>query len=143
MDALATLNAERAAKADGGVLVVTDGENPSAAQRESLNARFPLKVRAAVVTSSAVARGVVTIFSWFNPLIRGFTPSDFNAALTYLNVDPSRHGEIRDRVADMRFELATGIPRSQAMTDPTTPSLDAVVTRLSKLREDLDRRRAR
>ncbi len=143
LDALEAMRSKTDAIEDAGLLVVTDGSNPSASQREAMNRRFPIKIRVAVVTASVVARGAVTIFSWFNPLIRAFTPTDFGDALKYLGVDPSRYVEIRGRVADMRLELATGVSGQHPVGDTTVPQLDAVVTRLSKLREDLERRRAR
>jgi hypothetical protein len=143
LDALAALKSKTDTIEDAGLLVVTDGANPSASQREAMNTRFPIKIRVAVVTASVVARGAVTIVSWFNPLIRAFTPTEFGDALRYLGVDPARYVEIRGRVADMRLELATGVAGQQSIGDATVPQLDAVVTRLSKLREDLERRRAR
>ena len=91
------------------VLVLTDGGRPSAAQREAMNRITPRNgVLCAVATGSAVARGAVSILSWFNPHIRAFPPGALRDALAYLELDASRYDDVLARVARMRMQLASG-----------------------------------
>jgi hypothetical protein len=77
-------------------LSFTDGGAPSSTQRRQTNdALGGRTVRTAVVTPSAVARGVVTAMSWFNSELKAFAPGDLKAALRYLDVTDSEHELIR------------------------------------------------
>jgi hypothetical protein len=131
----------------GRILVVTDAVGPSAAQRETMNSRFiPIKVPVAVLTSSPVARSIVTILSWFNPLIRVFPPHRLHDALTHLEIDHSQTSEIVALIGGMRMRLAgvdvaSNAAAAELLAESAIAPMDAVVIRLSKLREDIEKRR--
>src|SRR5689334_16636186 len=56
-------------------IAFSDGGGPDFKQRKQLNEVLGGHAgRAALVTSSALARSVVTALSWFNPLVKAFTP---------------------------------------------------------------------
>ncbi len=129
-----------------GVLVVTDGAGPSPTQREAMNTRYAVQVRVAVVTASPVARGMVTVLSWFNKLIRAFPPPAIRDALAYLQVDASRHDEVVSMVGAMRLRLAgedvdSSVAGSALLREQAIAPMEAVVTRLSKLRGQIAGRR--
>jgi hypothetical protein len=69
--------------------VFTDGGGPTAPQRGALieilgDVRFPT----AIITTSAIARGIVTAISWFTPgNIRAFAPRDWRNAQRHIALD--------------------------------------------------------
>jgi len=84
------------AMADNGgtcrVLVFTDGGKPDSEMRErSLERgwRDNPKSPVVVITDQAVARGVITVFSWFGLNIRGFAPSKVEQAFAHLDLSPA------------------------------------------------------
>src|SRR5687768_13445407 len=70
-----------------GVLVYTSGPGPSVSQRARGNAvlaKAPANLPIAVMTSSRVARGIVTAFSWaVDRNIKAFAPTDFQGAVDF------------------------------------------------------------
>jgi hypothetical protein len=73
------------------ILVVTDGGAPSSRQRGKLNDFLKGRILPiSVISDSALVRGVVTAFSWFNPKIRSFPPRLAWQACEHVNV-PQRH----------------------------------------------------
>ncbi|WP_394836434.1 hypothetical protein LVJ94_05955 [Pendulispora rubella] len=116
-------------------MVVTDGPGPNAAQRETMNKRIPAPFLVAVVTHAVMARRIVSVLSWFNPNIRAFAPADLPAALDYLDVRAEDQAGVIERVAEMRIQLSgAGV---ESVLDP----MKAVITRLSQLRENIERSR--
>lgn len=74
----------------------TDGGSPTATQRKQTNEVLAGRaVPSAVVTSSAIARSVVTAMSWFNPAIKVFPPERLDDALRYLMVRESEYAIIK------------------------------------------------
>lgn len=72
-------------------LVVTDGGAPSTAQRTTINtliAQAKSLPSVAIVTDSAVVRGIVRALSIFNPRVRVFSPSDIVLAGAHLGLAP-------------------------------------------------------
>jgi hypothetical protein len=68
-------------------LVFTDGGGPNPAQRKAANAALAGKSSlTAVVSSSALVRGIVTALGWFNPKIKAFGPEDAEHAFAYLGI---------------------------------------------------------
>jgi hypothetical protein len=123
------------------VLVLADGPGPNAAQRARLNAlveRAGRPVPTAVVTHSAVARGIVTVLHWFNPGIRAFAPEELAKALDYLAVEGSRRAPLKCEIAELRLILALGAgdaARVMPLLD-TEAKLEKVLTeRLRALRK--------
>ena len=127
------------------VLVITDGVGPTAAQRELMNRYLEGPVRTAVVTAASFARGIVTVLSWFNPGIRAFAPAQLSDALDYLQVNSNEREEAVRNVAAMRMQLSGMAPVSTAgeevaaLRKAAIEPMEAVVTRLSKLREKLEK----
>jgi hypothetical protein len=100
-----------------GILAHSTGGAPDGRTRALLGsilggAQFPVSV----MTSSSLARGVVTALNWFlRNRIKAFAPRDFAGALTYLGVDARRGAAIERKVHDLRREL--GLPSLDAGGD--------------------------
>ncbi len=81
-------------------LVLSQGPGPDATQRQQVLNRLPkgyVIPPTAVLTHSALARGVVTLFNWFTPrAMRAFPPEDLPAAATHLKMSEA---ELRRLVA--------------------------------------------
>lgn len=97
-------------------LSFSDGGAPNSTQRRMMNAalggKSPLS---AVVTHSAMARGVVTAMGWFNPNIKAFAPTELDEALRFLNVNRSEFEfiklEIRSLVTRLGNQRLACIPK--------------------------------
>jgi hypothetical protein len=93
------------------VCVQSYGGGLSPKQRQALNeltAPFAKVARIAVLTDSAVARGVVTAMSWFaKEVYQAFSLSDLNAALDFLQIPGLLHAELKK----MLFDLSKEVPR--------------------------------
>ena len=64
-----------------------------------------LNPKTAILTDSAIARGVATVFNWFNISgIRIFTVNDVEGALRYLALDVSE-SEVRSAIESIRAKL--------------------------------------
>lgn len=82
--------AEASRRDDFGILVLTDGGGPSAAQREELaRATERKKYSISVVSSASVVRFIVTSIALFNSAIQSFIPADWRKALVHLGVGNS------------------------------------------------------
>jgi hypothetical protein len=69
-------------------IVLTTGGAPSASQRKDItDLTTGRQHRVAVVTPSAMVRGVVTALNWFNPKVQAFPPERARAAFDYLAVN--------------------------------------------------------
>lgn len=110
-DAEWTRYVERLGDADcSGILVLSDGASPSAAQRRQLVDRLEangrrINTQTAVLTGSLISRGVVTALSWFAPQIRAFEPSRLDEALGYLEVEPRHWDRVLGCALRLRAEL--------------------------------------
>jgi hypothetical protein len=75
-----------------GMLVYTAGPGPSVSQRARANAvlaKAQANLPIAVMTSSRMARGIVTAFSWaVDRNIKAFAPTDFQGAVDFLGLSP-------------------------------------------------------
>jgi hypothetical protein len=97
-------------------LSFSDGGAPNSTQRrlmnDTLGGKSPLS---AVVTNSAMARGVVTAMGWFNPNIKAFSPTELDEALRFLNVNKSEFEliklEIRNLVIKLGNQKLSCIPK--------------------------------
>lgn len=90
------------------VLVYERTSGPNAAQRKQLNdlvSALPLRV--AVVTNSAIARGVLTAMSWFakGKGYHPFTPDEVEQALEFLKIDAAAAGNVRSHLRDLLRQL--------------------------------------
>jgi hypothetical protein len=93
-------------------LVITQGASPTAAQRRLLQERAavlldenPVSVRAAIVTPSTFARGIVTAISWIIDAPRAFAPEKLSEALKYLDIPEEHLTAIRGMVTKLDEEL--------------------------------------
>lgn len=87
-------------------IIFTDGYGPSLTQRRELEKQLTGgRSRVAVITTSAVLRGVVTVYSWFNSNIRVFPDNGISDALVYLEVPARRAVLVEGEVAKLRVEL--------------------------------------
>lgn len=95
-----------------GILVYTLGGGPSAKQRGALVTVFGDRPPpTAVLTSSAIARGMVTALAWLKGnFIQAFKPDELAAALSYLAVEPSRRGPVERAF----YKLNEGLNRKVA-----------------------------
>lgn len=124
-----------------GFLVFSDGGGPSSVQRSKLSRIPELKrIPSAVVTSSAVGRGIVTAVSWLGTKVRAFAPVNVRDALDYLRVpEDLRHGVLRE-VASLRMGLVGSTLDSFEKGSPDLSDVGHVVDfvlneRLARIRE--------
>ncbi len=74
-------------------LVLTEGAGPTATQRQRLNeviAPVFREFKTAVITSSHIARGILTAMSWIYPVYHVFSPGEIDAALRFLGIEGPR-----------------------------------------------------
>ena len=89
-------------------IAFTDGGAPNSAQRKALNEA--LKNRACpgvVVSASTMVRSVVTALSWFNPLVKAFSPDRAADAYRYLNLTPAEIQAVREQVRVLHARFST------------------------------------
>jgi hypothetical protein len=110
------------------LVVFGESDGPNARQRKQLQ---PLsnfeRLPTAVITTSFVARGVVTALSWFGATIRAFAPAFVEDAFSWLGLSTDERLDVLRRVATLKAQLA-GI-------DPGSASLDraAEIARLTAI----------
>jgi hypothetical protein len=93
-------------------LVVTEGASPTSAQRKLLQERTadfldadPMSVRAAIVTTSTFARGIVTAIGWIVDAPKAFAPDKLEDAMRYLGIPMNYYEPIKTMVATLQGEL--------------------------------------
>jgi hypothetical protein len=94
-------------------LVVTDGGEPTPAQRRRLaDVIAGHVVPVAIVSPSAFVRHTVTALSWFNRNTKTFPPSELREAIAYLEIPATRadliEKELRKLQAGLRSAAAPG-----------------------------------
>jgi hypothetical protein len=92
------------------IIVITRGGAPTPAQRHTLNettARHNSSSasKVAVLTSSAIARGVVTALSWFSPVYKAFAEDDLDGAVDFLDVPSHKVFSIRGAVRALEKQI--------------------------------------
>lgn len=103
----------RVMKARGGLetcanIVFAEGKGPSAHQRSEGNAIFGgghYQFKVAVITGSVMVRGAVTALSWFNPLIRAFSPRDWERAFHHVRLHSTEFKRILAAAAQLRARI--------------------------------------
>jgi hypothetical protein len=95
---------------DGTVqIIVTDGGEPTPAQRRRLNELLAGRtVPVAVVSGSGRVRGTVTALSWFNWKIKAFPPSGLRDAIAYLEIPSARADLIATELGKLQTEVHRG-----------------------------------
>ena len=63
-------------------------------------------ITVAVVTDSALIRGVARAVAFLGVQVRAFAPNELSSALTFLIVPPSRHADFTRRIELMKNQLA-------------------------------------
>jgi hypothetical protein len=89
-------------------IVLSDGAGPGASQRQQLNeviSPYVDYLRVAVVTTSPVARGIVTALSWFSPVYRAFSPKDIDDALSFLDIGDPDAPLIKSLLTELKDQL--------------------------------------
>lgn len=90
------------------IVVAGASPGPNTLQRKTMIARIKdagLVPATAVLTSSAIARGVVTAVNWFNAYpVRGFATEDIAGAMKFLELNLSET-EVRGLIERLRGEL--------------------------------------
>ncbi len=93
-------------------LVIAGRFGPNAKQRKRLADSFAgHPTTAAVMTSSAIALGIVTAMSLFVPSTKAFKPTDFEGAFRHLDVPPQDRGMLLRVISSLKAEL--GISASE------------------------------
>jgi len=141
---------ERSVPSVTGILVTTDGAAPDAGQRAAM-ARLLAKVggrfRTAVITSSRVARGVVTLMGWFNSDIRAFEPDELSVAFDHLGVaDPYAREHLRRRLLMLRIQMVmpTGEGLASELASSELGTVDALLAQSpAALKKEVLRRSGR
>jgi hypothetical protein len=101
IDACTATNRELAA-----LLVDTAGGGINAAQRGQIQEVMArAKLRASVLTDSAMVRGAVTALAWFGIPIRAFPRSDRAAAIDALGIDATARGSVLAALDRIRVGL--------------------------------------
>lgn len=105
-DYLRTLEvASQRARQNGSLLrffIFVDEGAPNAKQRGAVVELLRgVSARTAVVTTSNLARHVITAFGWFGLKLRGFSPNQLEAALEYLELPVERLAEIMQLAATL------------------------------------------
>lgn len=91
------------------VLAVTDGGGPTSWQRMRLqDVLRGREQRAAVVTTSRMARAVVSALSWFNPGVKAFAPARLGDALDYLDVAEPLRTDVARAIPDLQADVGAG-----------------------------------
>jgi hypothetical protein len=121
-----------------GFLIFSDGGGPSSVQRSKLSKIPELKmIPSAVVTSSAIGRGIVTAIAWLGTKVRAFAPANVRDALDYLKVPEELRSGVLREVASLRMRLVGSTLDSFEMGSPDLGHVvDFVLNeRLARIRE--------
>lgn len=89
-------------------LVYTEGSGPTAAQRQQVNEIIlPVvgELKAAVVSSSNFARGIMTAMNWMNPVHRSFAHDELDAAIKFLEIEEEDIPKVKERLTALREEI--------------------------------------
>ena len=115
-------------------LIVSEGGGPTAPQRKALAGEEASdKVPRAVVTSSAVTRGIVTAMRWIGQDIRAFSPDELVGAFRFLGIPDEQQKAVLDTVANLFDELRAGT------SEVDTPGRAATTAHLATAPERLAR----
>ena len=108
--------ARRTGSLPRGALIVSDGGAPNPRQRKELArvtwATGLAGLPKAVVTSSALVRGVVTALNWLGSETRAFAPHELPHALEHLGVPEGHRPGLLLEITKLRAELSPPAGRS-------------------------------
>jgi hypothetical protein len=107
-------NANRT-KIRGNLVVAPPRASINAAQRASVTTFMKeTGCSIAVITDSALIRGVARAVGFMGVQVRAFPPAELTLALDYLSVPASRHAELARRLEILKAQLAT-VDRAPAL----------------------------
>lgn len=92
-------------------LVYERFEGISATQRKLLRDVIVPDSPVAVLTTSTIARGIVTALSWFNKQFKAFSPEDRLAAFRHVGLPDAMAGEVWGTMQELVKELDATTPR--------------------------------
>jgi hypothetical protein len=88
------------------LLVVTPGPAPTAKQRQEMNHGWTCEGRIAIVTPSAIARGIVTALSWFSKdVYKTFAPQNLDDAVAFLELPFNAGGEVKKLIFSLQVQV--------------------------------------
>jgi hypothetical protein len=89
------------------MVIFSSGGGPTTMQRRDLESitEGQETARVAVITSSRLARGIVTAIRWFNRDIKAFEPAHRDAAFTFLALDKVERDDVLRLAKSMATEL--------------------------------------
>jgi hypothetical protein len=86
-------------------LSYTEGGAPTATQRKLMQEVMKdRELLAAVVTSSALVRGIVTAVSWFNRQMKAFSPLEERKAFEHLGIPESQFERFKSEARSLQQE---------------------------------------
>jgi hypothetical protein len=92
-------------------LVVAKGSLTSLQRKKLAEAVAPVKatLKSAVITESALVRGIVTALEWFSrDVFRIFAPADMDRALEFLDIRDREARELKELTLRLQERLAIG-----------------------------------
>jgi hypothetical protein len=102
-----------------GLLCVTGGGGPNAAQRHALNQVLAGRPFArAIVHDSALVRGIVRAVSWFSSGVEAFSPGAWQEAAIHAKFHRAELPRVARILSEMHAELNPPIPWFDAMLAP-------------------------
>jgi hypothetical protein len=94
-----------------GVIVVTDGPGLTSKQRSMYaKHRSLLAQPTAIISSSAIVRGIVTAMSWLGGKHLAFSPLKMDLAFDFLGVPPATRVRVLREIEVMQGKLRTAMP---------------------------------
>jgi hypothetical protein len=93
-----------------------DDSPPNAMQRAAvIEALGGLSSKTAVVTTSVLARNVITVFSWLGLSVKGFAPTSLDAGAAYLDLPPAYLEQAVDAARVLVPTVAGGVSSFSAV----------------------------
>jgi hypothetical protein len=111
---------------DGGrpdfcIVVLSRGGSPDGKQRTLLAnsvAKGARKPPVALLTDSAIVRGVITAMNIFNPQMKAFATPDLDGAALYLGLTRAERERLEEALVELEREVQDG---ARAGAPPSTP----------------------
>lgn len=126
------------------ILVFTDGAGPNGVQRaKTAKVQELMPLPTAIVTASALARGIVTALAWMGKNIRAFSPEQVHEAFGYLSVPAATQADLMRDVASLRVRIAGGsldmvLGQGQDAAEIERLMSSVVAERIAKIRARLN-----
>jgi hypothetical protein len=89
-------------------LVYTEGAGPTVSQRQLVNELIvPVvgELKAAVLLSSNIARGIMTAMNWTNPVHRSFAHDELDAAMAFIEIEREDIPKVQKMLVELRDEI--------------------------------------